>query len=440
MSESLMSLRPMPLRLQRRYESLFPALPGHPVHFDNAAMTRMPIKVIQRLAELQSFMHYNPHSDSYADALRVRADYEDVRTIVANFIGAPNPNCIILTTGTTAGMNLVAHTFVLDRALQNPGKTTVVYAESSHHAGIAPWHLMRDRHLVEEVMWPMRDDGLLYLEDLEALLTQHSDIVLVSIPHVSNVIATVNDVKAIAEVAHRHGAKLLVDGAQAAPHMPINMTEYGCDFYAFSGVKTMGPEGTGALYVAPEFHEQLHPFDGGGDMMYGLEVDSIHYKEFPQRFEPGTRNYGGTIAFGRAIQFLQEVGMERIQAEVYAIGVYAYRRLHEVPGIAFLPPNPEDGTSDGSLIPFTFYHQRKNVTNAAVGQALGALGIRLREGCLCAQLTTMHFGWDGQEGVIRPSFSPLYNGYEDVDRMVTALQRIVPRLARSLPMPPEPVA
>jgi cysteine desulfurase/selenocysteine lyase len=254
-------------------------------------------------------------------------------------------------------------------------------------------------------------------------------------PHVSNVIATVNDVKVISELVHRHGVKLLVDGAQAVPHMPVNMTEYGVDFYAFSGVKVTGSEGTGALYVAPELHDQLHPFDGGGDMMHGLTQDAINYKPFPHNLEPGTRIYSSAIALGRAIETLQTIGMENIHREIHALGLYAYRRLQVVKGISFLPPNPEDGTSDGSLIPFTFYHEFPNVTNAAVARALGKRGIMLREGCLCAQLTTMHFGWDGQEGVIRPSFYPLYNDYDEIDRMVEALQEIVPDLAATLPMP-----
>ncbi|MFA7654417.1 MAG: cysteine desulfurase [Candidatus Magasanikbacteria bacterium] len=392
-------------------------------YLDSAATSQKPFAVLHAEQQFYCCTNANTHRAAYALARKATDAYEGARATVAQFIGT-EPGNLIFVRGTTEAVNLVAHGYVTGNC---PGKT-VLFAEMNHHAGIVPFHLLGQKGVIRHDYIGTTDDGLLDLNEIEAKLKK-GNVGLVCVVHVSNVLGTVNPIKQIADMAHAHGVPILVDGAQAAPHMPVDVTDLGVDFYGFSGHKMMGPTGIGALHIAPHMHHRMEPFQGGGEMITDVTVTASTYKKVPHLYEGGTQNIAGAVVMAEACRYLQAIGLEEIEQYVRELGQYAWGKLREIDGITMLPPGPDHGSS-GSLVSFTFT-PKLGIENDIIVKALDEAGVCVRSGRFCAQPTIERMGVM-PNGAIRASFH-IYNDTDDVDRLVGVVKdpKLVQELAKS---------
>jgi len=373
---------------------------GEPlVYLDNAASTQKPQAVIDSITRFYSERYSNVHRGVHELSELATGDYEETRKKLVPFLGASSIEEIIFTHGTTEAVNLVARGM---DARFKPGDE-VLLSEMEHHSNIVPWQMLCERTGAVLRVAPIDDDGDILLDKLEALLGPRTRMVVVS--HTSNALGTRNPVERIAEMAHVHGALVLLDGAQAAPHEAIDVNALGCDFLVLSGHKMYGPTGVGVLWGRREELEQLPPFLGGGDMIETVTFEKTTYRGLPQRLEAGTPGIAGVIGLGAAIDYLNAVGMERIAAHEHELLEYGTDRLRRIPGLRLI------GTAKRKASILSFVLDEVHAHD--MGTALDLTGVAVRAGHHCAQPLMQRFG---VVATVRASIG-MYNTREDLDRL-----------------------
>jgi len=378
------------------------------VYFDNAATTQRPQQVIDALTRTYTEYYGNIHRAAHFLADKATEAYEQTREMVRELINAESREQIIFTKGTTESINLVAFSF--GEAFIQEGDEIIV-SEMEHHSNIVPWQLMAGRKGAKIVMLPIDDDGRLQIEKLESLISNRTK--LIAVTHVSNVLGTINPVKQIAQIAHSNGIRILIDGAQAAAHLRIDVQDLDADFYAFSAHKMYGPNGVGVLYGKKELLEQMPPYQGGGEMISEVKFAGTTYNELPYKFEAGTPNISGVIAFGAAIGYLQQVGIENAAAWETELLNYATKQLLTIPGLRIYGTQ----TEKSGVISFNV----EGVHFFDLGTMLDKFGIAVRTGHHCADPLMDHFDI---QGTVRASFA-FYNTKEEIDVFVAALKKVI---------------
>ncbi|QOR83911.1 cysteine desulfurase [Geobacillus stearothermophilus] len=390
--------------------TLFPILHqdvnGHPlVYFDSAATSQKPLPVIEALDRYYREYNSNVHRGVHTLGTKATDAYEGAREKVRRFLNAQSAQEIIFTRGTTASLNLVASSY--GRANVKEGDEIVItYME--HHSNLIPWQQLAKQTGATLKYIPMQEDGTIDLRDVEATVTEAAKIV--AIAHVSNVLGTINPVREIARIAHERGAVVVVDAAQSAPHMKVDVQELDCDFLALSGHKMCGPTGIGVLYGKKKWLEQMEPVEFGGEMIDFVELYDSTWKELPWKFEGGTPIIAGAIGLGAAIDFLEQVGLDAIAAHEHELAQYALERMADIEGVTVYGPKERAG-----LVTFNI----EGVHPHDVATVLDAEGIAIRAGHHCAQPLMK---WLGVTATARASFY-LYNTKEEIDRFIAALQK-----------------
>ena len=378
---------------------------GRPlVYFDNAASSQKPRAVIESLAHYYERDNANVHRGLHELSSRATEAFEAARSKVAKFLGAERPEEIVFTRGTTEAINLVANSW---GAANLRAGDLILLTEMEHHSNLVPWQLLAQRTGATLRFIPVGDDGALALDRLAELLTP--EVKLFAFVHVSNSLGTINPVADLCRAARAVGAVTLVDGAQSAGHMPVNVREIGCDFYAFSGHKICGPTGIGALWGRFELLEKMPPWHGGGEMIVSVTYERATYKQPPHKFEAGTPNIADAIGLGAAADYLEKIGRSNIFAHDSELTAHAMERLAEIPGLRVLGPRD----SRGALAAFhTGWAHPHDLTTFA-----NEHGLALRGGHHCTQPLMRKLGLAGST---RASFY-LYNTRDEVDRMIAIL-------------------
>ncbi len=379
---------------------------GRPlVYLDSAASAQQPARVIDAVAAYQREKHANVHRGVHTLSHRATEAYEGARDKLARFINAASRRELVLTSGTTESINLVAQSYLRPRV--GPGdKILITYLE--HHSNIVPWQLVCEQTGAELVVAPIDLTGQLDLDAFDRLLTE--DVALLGIVHVSNALGTVNPVAEITRMAHDRDIAVLVDGAQGVPHMPIDVQAIGCDFYAFSGHKMFGPTGTGVLYGRESLLDAMPPWKGGGDMILEVRFDGTTYNELPYKFEAGTPNIAGVVGLGAAVDYLEEIGLERIQQHETALLAYMTERLAAIDGVRLVGTAERKASVQSFLLGDIHPHD--------LGTILDHQGVAIRTGHHCAMPVMEFFD---VPGTARASLG-LYNTADDVDRLVRAIE------------------
>jgi cysteine desulfurase/selenocysteine lyase len=388
---------------------LFPILHqdinGHPlVYLDSAATSQKPISVIEAVKRYYELDNANVHRGVHSLGSRATDAYEGAREKVARFINAKSTEEIIFTRGTTTAINLVASSYA--RAVCKGGDEIVI-TSMEHHSNLIPWQQVAKVTGANLKYIPLQPDGAILMEDVEKTITANTKIV--AITYVSNVLGVVNPVKEIAEIAHRHGAKILVDGAQSTPHMKVDMQELDCDFYAFSGHKMCGPTGIGVLYGKKALLNNMEPIEFGGEMIDYVDLYNSTWKELPWKFEGGTPIIAGAVGLGAAIDFLEEMGMDAIEQHSKDITTYAMEKLTAIEDLSVYGPL----NNRAGLITFNL----GDVHPHDLATVLDSEGVAVRAGHHCCQPLMR---WLNVSSTARASFY-LYNTEEDVDRLAVAL-------------------
>jgi cysteine desulfurase/selenocysteine lyase len=381
------------------------------IYLDSAATSQKPQAVIDAISQFYGEHYGTVHRAVYEFALHSSQDYENVREKVKSFIHAAFPEEIIFTRGTTESINMVAYSF--GKAFIKPGDEILISA-MEHHSNIVPWQILcEDRGAILRVI-PMNDKGEILLEEYSNLLNPRTK--LVAFAHVSNALGTINPVKQMIKMAHDAGAKVLVDGAQSAPHMPIDVQDLNADFFVFSGHKMCGPTGIGVLYGKKELLNHMPPYQGGGDMIEKVTFEKTTYNVLPLKFEAGTPMIAEVIGLGAAIDYLNAMGLDSIHSYEHVLLEHATALLSEIPGLRIY------GTAENksSLISFNV----DGVHALDIGSLLDLKGIAVRTGHHCAQPIMQHFN---VPAMVRASFA-FYNTLEEIDQFVLALNQIIPLL------------
>jgi cysteine desulfurase/selenocysteine lyase len=394
-----------------RYRQDFPALSrevhGKPlVYFDNANTAQRPRAVIAAVDEYFTCHNANVARTVHTLGAEATALYEATRDKLAAFINAGSRDEVVLTRGTTESINLVAYSWALPTL--KPGDAILV-STMEHHANIVPWQIVAGRTGAKLKVLPISPSGELLVEQLPALLTP--EVKLVAVTHVSNALGTVNPIAEIARHCRERGIPLLVDGSQALPHRAVDVQALGCDFYAFTGHKMLGPTGTGALWARRELLAAMPPFMGGGEMIRTVSFDGTTFADPPHRFEAGTPNIAGHIGLGAAIDYLRAIGMDRIAAYEHRLHDYAMQRLAGIPGIRFF------GTAPGKAAVISFLVDGAHAHDLAT--ILDTDGVAVRSGHHCAHPLMQFFG---VPATVRASLS-FYNTFDEVDVFVASLER-----------------
>jgi len=379
------------------------------VYLDNAATSQKPEAVLQAMDDYYRLYNANVHRGVHTLSEEATALYEQARVRIARLLHAPSEKQIVFTRGTTESINLVANSW--GRANLKPGDEVLI-TEMEHHSNIVPWQILRDQVGFTLRYIPLGLDGQLDLSDLDNLINEHTK--LVSFIHVSNVLGTVNPAAELIAAAHAVGAKVLLDGAQSVPHMPVDVQALDVDFLAFSGHKMCGPTGSGALYAKRELLEAMPPWMGGGDMIREVKMSASKWNAVPYKFEAGTPSIAEAIGLGAAAEYLSALGMDWINAHERALVAYAYERLAEVEGLHILGPGPDQRSG---LISFTVDEIHPHDLSAILDQA----GVAVRAGHHCAQPIHDRFGIPASA---RASLY-FYNTTEDIDQLVSGLERAV---------------
>ncbi len=381
---------------------------GQPLVFlDSAASAQKPRAVIDAVRHCYEREYANIHRGVYFLSERATAAFEDARKKVQRFLNAREAREIVFTRSATEAINLVAATY--GHAFLGEGDE-IVLSHMEHHSNIVPWQLLRDHKAVVLRVAPISDAGEFLLDEYEKLLGPRTK--LVAITHVSNALGTVTPVRDIVRLAHEHGAKVLFDGSQAAPHLNIDVQELDCDFYVFTGHKVYGPSGIGVLYGKAEHLEAMPPYQGGGEMIHSVTFENTEYAAIPHKFEAGTPHIAGAIGLGAAIDYLTALGLERIGAHEQAVLDYATQRIREINSVRLF------GTArdKASILSFTV----EGVHPHDVGTVLDRSGIAVRAGHHCAQPLMHRFG---VSATVRASFS-LYNTVEDADALAAGIAKV----------------
>lgn len=382
------------------------------VYLDNAATSQKPQQVIDAITEAYTHWNSNIHRGVHHLSQVATKHHEEARQAVANFIGANSSDEIIFTKGTTDSLNALAFSF--GETFIQEGDEIIVSAVE-HHSNIVPWQMLCERKKAVLRHIPLREDLTLDMEAFKGLLNEKTK--LVSVAHVSNVLGIINPVEEIIRIAHEMGVPVAIDGAQSVPHMPVNVQTLDCDFLAFSGHKMYGPTGIGVLYGKREWLENLTPHEGGGEMINHVRWSGTTYNELPYKFEAGTPNFVGSYALHKAIEYMQTIGFEAIEAHERELTEYCESQLSVIPGVhIYAAGQPKAGVISfnvGTIHPFD------------IGTLLDQQGVAVRTGHHCAEPLIDELG---VPGTVRVSFG-LYNDKEDIDAFIAALQKAIMMLS-----------
>ncbi|HJP40981.1 MAG TPA: cysteine desulfurase [Dehalococcoidia bacterium] len=396
-------------RVRTDFPILSETVNGRPlVYLDNAATTQKPRAVIDALVHYYEHDNANIHRGLHALAVRATEQYEAVRAKVARFVGAASPESIIFTRNTTEALNLIAYTW--GAALDEGDE--IVLSVMEHHSNIVPWQLLAERTGAIVRAVDIREDGQLDLDAMRDSIGPRTK--LVTIAHVSNVLGTINPVAEISAMAHEAGALVCLDGAQSVPHMPVNIGQTGCDFYAFSAHKMLGPTGVGVLWARPEILETIEPFLGGGDMISTVKLEGSSWAEFPHKFEAGTPNIADVIAFGAAIDYLDELGMTAVREHECRLTEYLLEVMNKISWLR--PFGPKDAEHRGGVISF----EVEGVHPHDVATIVDGHGVAIRAGHHCAQPLMRRLQVPATN---RVSFA-VYNNEREVDIFLEALDHV----------------
>ena len=391
--------------LRDQFPGLHQTVHGKPlVYFDNAATAQRPQAVLDAVNDYYLNHNANIHRGVHHLSESATALYEGARASMARLINAPSPKNLVFVRGSTEGVNLVAQTFVRSR-LQAGDEILISHLE--HHSNIVPWQILCEQTGAKLKVIPMNDQGELVLDDLDELLTERTKFM--AVVHVSNALGTINPVKSMIQQAHAKGVPVLVDGAQATPHMVVDVQDLDCDFYTVSGHKMYAPTGSGVVYGKPEHWEAMPPYQGGGEMISKVTFESTVYNAVPAKFEAGTPNIAGGIGLGAAAEFMLQVGMEQIAARDAVLRTYAEQALAQVPGLRVI------GTAQNKAPVFSFVIDGIHAHD--IGTIIDHHGVAIRTGHHCTMPIFQYFGLAGS---CRASLA-FYNTEQEVDILVESL-------------------
>jgi cysteine desulfurase/selenocysteine lyase len=397
--------------LRRDYPILSRKFYGKPlVYLDNTATSQTPRRVVEAVERIYFEHKANVHRGVFALSQEATDMMEATRDKVRAYINAPAREEVIFTRGTTEAINLVASSF--GQLLEDGDE--IILTTMEHHANIVPWQLLQQRKRIKLRIVPLKADGSLDLDVYESLFNDHTR--LAAFCHISNVLGTVNPVRRMADFAHSKGVAVLVDGAQAAPHMAIDVQALGVDFYAFSSHKMYGPTGVGVLYGKREWLDRMPPYQGGGEMIKHVSFEGTTFEEAPLKFEAGTPDFVDIAALSACLDYIQSIGIKNIEEHEVALMRYATEKMMEIPGMRIFGTTPDKAPVISFLV--------GNAHHYDTGMLLDKLGIAVRTGHHCAQplMTAL-----GIEGTVRASFA-LYNTRAEVDAFIAGLHRILPLL------------
>lgn len=382
---------------------------GHPlVYLDSGATSQKPTAVIEALKAYYEQDNSNVHRGVHTLGNRATEGYEGAREKVRNFIGATSTKEVIFMRGTTTAINTVAASYG-DANVSEGDEIVITYME--HHSNIIPWQQLAKRKNAVLKYIELEEDGTITLENVRKAITEKTKIV--SVMHVSNVLGVVNPIKDITKIAHEHGAVMVVDGAQAAPHIKVDVQDLDCDFYAFSGHKMCGPTGIGVLYGKQRHLEAMEPVEFGGEMIDFVGLQESTWKELPWKFEGGTPIIAGAIGLAAAIDYLESIGLEAIEQHEHELAAYAMEQMSKIEGLTIY--GPKDPSKRAGIVTFNL----NDVHPHDVATVLDMQGIAVRAGHHCAQPLMK---WLNVSATARASFY-LYNTKEDIDRLVAGLQK-----------------
>jgi cysteine desulfurases, SufS subfamily len=417
-SQSETASGPSPLRtnesiaiqsIRKDFPILQQQVNGKPlIWFDNAATTQKPQTVMDTLAQYYSEYNSNIHRAAHTLAKHATAAYESAREKMQQFIGARDPEEIVFLRGTTEAINLVAQTY--GKMNIHPGDEILI-SQMEHHSNIVPWQMLRQEKGTVIKVIPINDRGEILLNEYENLFTPRTR--MVAITHVSNVLGSVNPLRAMIEIAHRHKACVLVDGAQSAPHLKVDVKDLDADFFVLSGHKIYGPTGIGVLFGKKSLLEEMPPWQGGGGMIKKVTFEKTTYNNLPYKFEAGTPNIADAVGLGTAVDYLQKIGMANIERHERNLTGYAMESLAAVPGLCLI------GTSPNKISVISFI--LRNFSPDEVAHYLDQEGIAVRAGHHCAQPALERFG---VTNTLRISLG-LYNTREEVDTSIQAISRLI---------------
>jgi cysteine desulfurase / selenocysteine lyase len=414
-AEELIPIKPKPRdewdveRIRKDFPVLSTRVNGNPlIYLDNAASSQVPQMVIERGSQYLKYEHSNIHRGVHYLSMRATTAYEGAREKVKRFINARHVKECIFVRGTTEGINLVMHGY--GRKFVHPGDEIIISA-MEHHANIVPWQMLCEEKHAKLRVIPMNDAGELLLDEYDALLNDKTK--LVALAHVSNALGTVNPVKEMIDRAHKYGVPVLIDGAQWAPHMPLDVQDLDCDFYTFSGHKMFAPTGSGVVYGKAELLEKMNPFQGGGDMIKSVTFEKTIYADLPNKFEAGTPAIASQIGLGAAIDYLNIIGREKSAAYEHELLSYATQRLSSIEGVRIV------GTARKKLSVLSFTID--GVHPHDIGTILDQQGIAVRAGHHCAQPVMKHFNIPA---TARASFA-FYNTKDEADQLAAAVEKVI---------------
>ncbi len=379
---------------------------GQPlVYLDSGATSQKPQSVIDALDTYYREENANVHRGVYGLSERATEKYEGARETVRKFLNAKSSKEIVFVRGTTEAINLVAQSWVRENLKAGD---EVIVTEMEHHSNIVPWQLLREQIGIRLKVLHMNDKGEICTNALKGMVSENTKFI--SVVHMSNALGTINPVKVMAEIAHSVGAKIMVDGAQATPHMRVDVQDLDCDFYALSGHKMYGPTGIGVLYAKEEILEAMPPYQGGGDMIYSVTFDKTEYNVLPYKFEAGTPHISGAIGLAAAVDFLEEIGLDNIAAKEADLLAYATDKLSEIEGLRIIGQADNKGAVVSFVIDGVHPHDMATLMDQD--------GIAVRASHHCAMPVMQHFN---VPATIRASLG-VYNNYEDIDRLVVSIE------------------
>lgn len=378
------------------------------VYLDNGATTQKPRCVVDAMTEEYYNVNANVHRGVHFLSQKATELHEGSRQTVRSFLNARSSSEIVFTRGTTESINLVACCF--GESCMKEGDE-VILSEMEHHSNIVPWQLLQSRKGIRLRVIPIDDEGELRLDEYEKLFNERTRIVCIT--HVSNVLGTINPIQQIIRIAHEHNVPVLVDGAQSTPHLPIDVQELNCDFFAFSGHKVYGPTGVGVLYGREEWLDRIPPYMGGGEMIKNVSFEKTTFNELPYKFEAGTPDYVATTGLARALEYVSVIGIDKIEAYERQLTHYAMQRLEAIDGMRIFGPS---ANSRDAVISF----QVGNIHHLDMGTLLDRLGIAIRTGHHCAEPLMHRLGI---EGTCRASFA-LYNTTQEIDTLAEGIERV----------------
>jgi cysteine desulfurase/selenocysteine lyase len=385
------------------------------VYLDNAATSQKPKSVIQSLVDYYESYNSNIHRGVHTLSMEATDRYEEARSKCARFIGAKEEKCLIMVRNTTEAINLVAQTWGKYNISEGD---EILTTHMEHHSNLVPWQKLAKQNGASLKFIELDEDGMLDLSNINKLITERTK--LLALTHMSNVLGTINPVKELIEVAHRMGAKVLIDGAQSVPHMKVDVTDMGCDFFAFSGHKMLAPTGIGVLYVKPETLEHMEPFLFGGDMVSQVWDDTATWNDLPWKFEAGTPNIADLIGLGTAIDYLESLGMDEVREHEMALTGYALEQFDKLHDIKVF--GPKDLSKRGGVISF----HSDDVHPHDIGTMLDREGIAIRTGHHCAMPLTRKLS---VIATARASFY-IYNTEEEVDKLTSAIRATLDYFAK----------